>query len=133
MLWSIIVGGIIGWLAGKLMGSRGGVLRNIILGIVGSGVGNWLAGAVGLVARNSLGSCLIGLGGACVVLLICRWLFKETEEYIKKRPLPVGRGHFFQQNLIFLLHFLLKCAILLAINVRRMAVGPCFFPCFVTV
>ena len=30
MLWSIIVGGIIGWLAGKLMGSRGGVLRNII-------------------------------------------------------------------------------------------------------
>lgn len=33
MLWSIIVGGIIGWLAGKLMGSRGGVLRNIILGI----------------------------------------------------------------------------------------------------
>ena len=73
MLWSIIVGGIIGWLAGKLMGSRGGVLRNII---VGSGVGNWLAGAVGLVARNSLGSFLIGLGGACVVLLICRWLFK---------------------------------------------------------
>ena len=33
MLWSIIVGGIIGWLAGKLMGSRGGVLRNIILGL----------------------------------------------------------------------------------------------------
>lgn len=76
MLWSIIVGGIIGWLAGKLMGSRGGVLRNIILGIVGSGVGNWLAGTVGLVARNSLGSFLIGLGGACVVLLICRILFK---------------------------------------------------------
>lgn len=76
MLWSIIVGGIIGWLAGKLMNSKGGILHNIILGIVGSGVGNWLAGAVGLVARNSLGSFLIGLGGACVVLLICRILFK---------------------------------------------------------
>lgn len=49
MIWSIIVGGVIGWLAGKLMGSKGGVLRNIILGIVGSGVGNWLAGAIGLV------------------------------------------------------------------------------------
>ena len=46
MIWSIIVGGVIGWLAGKLMGSKGGVLRNIILGIVGSGVGNWLAGAI---------------------------------------------------------------------------------------
>ena len=76
MIWSIIVGGIIGWLAGKLMDIKGGVLRNIILGIVGSGVGNWLAGAIGLVARNSLGSFLIGVGGACVVILICRWLFK---------------------------------------------------------
>ena len=70
MIWSIIVGGLIGWLAGKLMNSRGGLLRNIILGIVGSGVGN------GLVARNSLGSFLIGFGGACVVILVCRWLFK---------------------------------------------------------
>ena len=76
MIWSIIVGGLIGWLAGKLMNCRGGVLRNILLGIVGSGVGNWLAGAIGLVARNSLGSFLIGVGGACVVILICRWLFK---------------------------------------------------------
>ena len=76
MIWSIIVGGVIGWLAGKLMKSKGGVLRNIILGIVGSGVGNWLAGAIGLVARNSLGSFLIGVGGACVVILICRWLVK---------------------------------------------------------
>ena len=76
MIWSIIVGGLIGWLAGKLMNSKGGLLRNIILGIVGSCVGNWLAGAIGLVARNSLGSFLIGLGGACVVILVCRWLFK---------------------------------------------------------
>ena len=76
MIWSIIVCGLIGWLAGKLMNSKGGLLRNIILGIVGSGVGNWLAGAIGLVARNSLGSFLIGLGGACVVILVCRWLFK---------------------------------------------------------
>lgn len=76
MLASLIVGGLIGWLAGKLMNCRGGVLRNILLGIVGSGVGNWLAGTVGLVARNSLGSLLIGVGGACVVILVCRWLFK---------------------------------------------------------
>ena len=76
MIWSIIVGGLIGWLAGKLMNSKGGLLRNILLGIVGSGVGNWLAGAIGLVARGSLGSVLIGLGGACVGILVCRWLFK---------------------------------------------------------
>ena len=76
MLWSLIVGGIIGWLAGKLMKSKGGLLRNILLGIVGSGVGNWLASTIGLVAQNSLGSFLIGVGGACVVILLCRLLFK---------------------------------------------------------
>ena len=76
MLISIILGGIIGWIAGKLMHSRGGIIRNIILGIVGSAVGNFLAGTVGLGATHSIGAILIGIGGACVVILLCRWLFK---------------------------------------------------------
>ena len=45
MIWSIIVGGLIGWLAGKLMHSRGGLLRNILLGIAGSGVERYIKGA----------------------------------------------------------------------------------------
>ena len=48
--------------------------------VVGSGlrsaVGNFLAGAIGIAARNSIGAILIGVGGACVVILLCRWLFK---------------------------------------------------------
>ena len=76
MLISIILGGIIGWIAGKLMHSRGDIIRNIILGIVGSAVGNFLAGTVGLGATNSIGAILIGIGGACVVILLCRWIFK---------------------------------------------------------
>jgi hypothetical protein len=31
---------------------------------------------VGLGATNSIGAILIGIGGACVVILLCRWLFK---------------------------------------------------------
>ena len=76
MLWSIILGGIIGWIAGKLMHSRGGIIRNIILGIAGSAVGSFLAGAIGIAATGTIGSILIGVGGACVVILVCRWLFK---------------------------------------------------------
>lgn len=76
MIWSLILGAIIGWIAGKLMHTKGGVLRNIILGVVGSAVGNWLAGTVGLGATNSIGAVLIGVAGACVVILVCRWLFK---------------------------------------------------------
>lgn len=45
MIYSLILGALIGWIASKLMGSRGGLIRNLILGVVGSAVGNWLAGA----------------------------------------------------------------------------------------
>ena len=76
MIISLILGGITGWIAGKLMHSKGVILRNIILGIVGSAVGNFLAGTVGLGATNSIGAILIGVAGACVVILVCRWLFK---------------------------------------------------------
>ena len=44
MICSLILGALIGWIASKLMGSRGGLIRNLILGVVGSAVGNWLAG-----------------------------------------------------------------------------------------
>ena len=43
MICSLILGALIGWIASKLMGSRGGLIRNLILGVVGSAVGNWLA------------------------------------------------------------------------------------------
>ena len=73
MICSLILGALIGWIASKLMGSRGGLIRN--LGVVGSAVGNWLAGAIGIAATGSVGAILIGVGGACVVILVARWLF----------------------------------------------------------
>ena len=73
MIYSLILGALIGWIASKLMGSRGGLIRNLILG--GSAVGNWLAGAIGIAATGSVGAILIGVGGACVVILVARWLF----------------------------------------------------------
>ena len=35
MTCSLILGALIGWIASKLMGSRGGLIRNLILGVVG--------------------------------------------------------------------------------------------------
>ena len=40
MIISIILGALIGWIASKLMGTKGGLIRNLILGVVGSAVGN---------------------------------------------------------------------------------------------
>ena len=76
MIVALILGALTGWITGKLMHSKGGILRNILLGIVGSAVGNWLAGTIGLAATGVVGSVIIGVAGACVVILLARWLFK---------------------------------------------------------
>ena len=35
ILWTILMGALTGWLAGKIMKSQGGWLRNIIIGVIG--------------------------------------------------------------------------------------------------
>ncbi|MFC7677467.1 GlsB/YeaQ/YmgE family stress response membrane protein [Paenibacillus sp. GCM10028914] len=48
-LWSLIVGGIIGWIAGLIMGRDipGGVIGNIIAGFIGAWLGGLLLGSWG--------------------------------------------------------------------------------------
>ncbi|HEO8421543.1 TPA: GlsB/YeaQ/YmgE family stress response membrane protein [Yersinia enterocolitica] len=45
-LWSLIIGGIIGWLAGLIVGKDipGGVIGNIIAGFVGAWLGSLILG-----------------------------------------------------------------------------------------
>lgn len=45
-LWSLIIGGIIGWLAGLIMGRDipGGVIGNIIAGFIGAWLGSLILG-----------------------------------------------------------------------------------------
>lgn len=74
----IIVGGIAGWLAGKLMKGGGfGILVNILLGIVGSVIGGWLFGLLGIsVGAGFIGSLASATIGAIVLLAIVS-LFKR--------------------------------------------------------
>lgn len=68
----LIVGGIIGWLAGLIMkGSGSGVFLNIIIGVVGASLGGFIfnrgdIGDVGL----SLQSFLVSLIGAIILLAV---------------------------------------------------------------
>ena len=73
---AIIVGGFIGWLAGLIMktGSQMGILTNIIIGIVGSALGHYLAGVIGLAAYGPVARLAVGVGGAVLLIGILRYL-----------------------------------------------------------
>ena len=70
---TLVIGGIAGWIAGKLMDSEGSVIRNIILGLVGGGVGNFVLGLIGIHGSGLIGGSLVSVLGACILI----WLFKK--------------------------------------------------------
>ena len=73
---AIIVGGIAGWLAEKVTGSTMGLLTNIILGVIGAGIGAWLFGLFGLRAQpGALGFLISGFVGACLLIFATRLIY----------------------------------------------------------
>jgi uncharacterized membrane protein YeaQ/YmgE (transglycosylase-associated protein family) len=72
ILYALLIGGVAGFLAGKLMKGGGfGILVNIILGIIGGVVGNWLFNFFGIrIGDGILGDLITGVIGAIVVLFI---------------------------------------------------------------
>jgi len=76
LIITIIIGGIIGWLAGLIMKvqSQMGIIANIIVGIVGSGLGHYLAGIIGLEAYGAIARIAVGMGGAVLLIVILRAL-----------------------------------------------------------
>ena len=73
---AIIIGGVSGWLAGKLMGADHSLIINIILGLVGGVLGGWLGGLIGVGATNWIGSIIISVLGACILIWISKKIFK---------------------------------------------------------
>ncbi len=73
---SIIVGGLAGWLAGKIMKSESGLLFNIILGIVGGFIGGLVLGLVGLSSHGILGEIASATAGASLLIYFGRTLKK---------------------------------------------------------
>ena len=71
---AIIEGGIIGWLASLIMKTdmQMGLHANVIVGIVGSVLGQWAAGVLGIAASGSIGSFIISLVGAVLLIVILR-------------------------------------------------------------
>ncbi len=75
LFWQIAIGILAGWLAGKIMRGRGfGVLIDLLLGIVGSVVGAFVFGLLGLHAYGLIGSIVVATAGAMILLFLVRQL-----------------------------------------------------------
>ena len=72
-LAAILVGGIAGWLAEMFMKSNMGVLMNIILGIVGAVVANFIFSALNIsIGTGWVAYLVAGFIGACILIALAR-------------------------------------------------------------
>jgi uncharacterized membrane protein YeaQ/YmgE (transglycosylase-associated protein family) len=74
IIW-LVVGGVIGWAASAVMRTQEGLLRNVVVGIVGAALGGWfLSPLVGVSTINqsnfSAASLVVSFLGAIALLAI---------------------------------------------------------------
>ena len=72
LIISIIIGGVIGWLGSIVMktDAQMGLIANILIGIVGSALGYWLAGVLGIAPEGGVLGFLVGVAGAALLIFI---------------------------------------------------------------
>jgi uncharacterized membrane protein YeaQ/YmgE (transglycosylase-associated protein family) len=75
---TLLTGGLGGWLASLLMSANRqmSLLGFVLVGVVGSVFGGWLAGILGIAVRGSPGQWMVSLAGA--VLLV--WLVRAVAD-----------------------------------------------------
>ena len=76
LLLFLAIGLVAGWLAGKLLGG-GGLIRNLIVGVLGAFVGGFLVKTLNI--NVGLGSALlnqvaVATGGAIVIIILAKLL-----------------------------------------------------------
>jgi len=73
---TLVIGGVVGWLASIVMktNAQAGIIANVIVGIVGSALGFWLAGLLGLSASGPIMGWVIAIVGAVILIAILKML-----------------------------------------------------------
>ena len=80
LLWTLIIGLVIGVVAKFLMPGRdpGGCLITMALGVAGSLVATYLGRFLGLYAEGSTAGFIMSVIGAMLLLLVYRFVVKRT-------------------------------------------------------
>lgn len=78
-IMTIILGGLAGWVAEKIMKADMGLLANIICGVLGAVLLNLLLGLLGIIPPGGwLWQSIIAIIGACILILIYRAVRSRT-------------------------------------------------------
>jgi uncharacterized membrane protein YeaQ/YmgE (transglycosylase-associated protein family) len=73
LLWTIVIGILAGFIAGKIVKGHGmGTLMDLLVGIVGSVLGGWIFTLLGLAAYGLIGQLVMATVGAVILLVIVR-------------------------------------------------------------
>jgi uncharacterized membrane protein YeaQ/YmgE (transglycosylase-associated protein family) len=75
-LVTVVIGGIVGWLGSLVIktDAQMGLIANVIVGIIGSSLGFWLAGMLGLSASGPIMGWVIAVAGAALFIVILKML-----------------------------------------------------------
>ena len=76
ILYTIVVGFAAGFLASKIMKTKGGFIRNVLVGILGSGFGTFIFSRLGIYADSNLGGFVFSVLGACILLWLINRIFR---------------------------------------------------------
>lgn len=73
---SLVIGGIVGWVASIVMKTNAqmGVVANVLVGIVGSSLGFWLAGLVGIAPSGGILRFVVAVIGAALLIFVLKSL-----------------------------------------------------------
>jgi uncharacterized membrane protein YeaQ/YmgE (transglycosylase-associated protein family) len=84
LIISLIIGGIVGWLASIVMKTNAqmGWIANVLVGVVGSLLGVMIAGLFGFEASGSIARFAFAFGGAVLLIFLLRKLgmFQRAEQ-----------------------------------------------------
>ena len=76
IIW-LVVGGVVGWLAGMIMRDNQGILLNIVVGIVGAAIAGFLFGG-SINDVITIGTFIYSLIGAIILLAIVNLVRRGT-------------------------------------------------------
>ncbi len=71
----LLVGALAGWLTGLITKGRGfGAVGNVVVGVIGSFLGRYCFGLLGITAQGLIGQLLFAVGGAMLFVSLLKFI-----------------------------------------------------------